>query len=342
VQDLNDLLYFAAVVTHGGFAPAGRALRVPKSKLSRRVAGLEARLGVRLLERSTRRFRVTEVGRAFHRHCESILAEVEAAEGAVARVRAEPAGLVRLSCPIAMAGGSLAAVLPAFLAAHPQVRVQVLATDRRIDLIEERVDLALRVRTSLEGDAQLIRRILGTSRARLVAAPRLLAECGAPAAPAELVDWPTLAHGPEVEAGEEAVAAWTLTRVAPGRGSPGEGGKRRGGKGQGGEGQGRDSAPLGARLALRPRLTSGDFGLLLQAACAGLGVALLPEDICAPALADGRLLPVLPDWHAGEATCHLVFTARRGLLPAVRALVDHLVATLPAALARGEDARAAG
>lgn len=328
MQDLNDLLYFAAVVAHGGFAPAGRALRVPKSKLSRRVAGLEARLGVRLLERSTRRFRVTEVGRAFHRHCETILAEAEAAESVVARLRAEPAGLVRLSCPIAMAGGSLAAVLPAFLAAHPQVRVQVLATDRRIDLIEERVDLALRVRTSLEGEAQLIRRILGSSRARLVAAPRLLAERGAPAAPAALAGWPVLAHGPEVDRGEEAPADWTLTRAAPNNGS---------GKGRGpGNGEGAESL----RLTLRPRLTSGDFGLLLQAACAGLGVALLPEEICAPALADGRLLPVLPEWHADEATCHLVFTARRGLLPAVRALIDHLVATLPAALAEGEDGRA--
>lgn len=301
MQDLNDLRYFAAVVEHGGFAPAGRALKLPKSKLSRRVAGLEERLGVRLLERSTRRLRVTDVGQAFHRHCAAMLAEAAAAEDAVARLHSEPRGLVRISCPIALAQSVMAVLLPRFLADYPQVRLQLLATNRRIDLVEERVDLALRVRSNLEGDAALIRRPLGTSRTWLVAAPRLLAELGAPADPAELQRFPTLS--PSEEEGPD---SWTLLHAVDGRSE---------------------------RVTLTPRLASSDFTLLHQAACEGLGIALLPDQICERALREGRLLQALPDWQGGEGLYHLVYTARRGLLPAVRALIDHLVAGFPSLLA---------
>src|SRR5580704_8695159 len=139
MRDLNDLSFFAAVVTNGGFSAASRALDIPKSRISRRVAALENQLGVRLLERSTRRFSVTEVGQDVYRHARAAMAEAEAIEDVAARLKAEPQGLVRVSCPQG-ADRILATELPGFLQRHPQLRVQVLVSNRRVDLIEEGVD----------------------------------------------------------------------------------------------------------------------------------------------------------------------------------------------------------
>lgn len=299
MQDLNDLIYFAAVVRHRGFAPAARALNVPKSKLSRRMARLEDRLKVRLLERSTRRFRVTDVGMDLFRHCENIAAEVEAAEDAVAQVRSEPSGLVRLSSPFDFNLPILAQILPGFLNAHPRVRLQIIATSRRIDLIEERVDVALRVRTKLDTDPDLTMRVLGHSRIILVASPDFIRKNGMPASPDGIAALPTISMSEQAGAD-----CWELT------------------------------AADGRKLAIRnePRLSSSDLNLLLGAACSGLGLALLPDRICRRAIVDGELVHVLPAWSAGEATIHLVFTSRRGLLPAVRAFIDYLAGELPKAL----------
>jgi len=171
VQDLNDLYLYAAVVRHGGFAPAARALGAPKSKLSKRVARLEERLGVRLIERSTRKFRVTDTGQAFFQQVEAGLADLEAAEAVAAQAQAEPKGLVRVSCPPGLTQNMMAAVLPGFLTAHPQVTVQLLVIGRRVDVIEEPVDVALRVRERLDSDPNLTMRTLGASRLVLAASP---------------------------------------------------------------------------------------------------------------------------------------------------------------------------
>src|SRR5690242_15989653 len=137
MQDLNDLLYFAEVVDHGGFAAAGRSLGVPKSKLSRRVAELEARLGVRLLQRTTRKLSLTQAGEQYHRHCVAMREQAEAADEAVARVQTEPRGTVRVTCPVTLAQSTIGVVVPRFLAQHPQVRIEMLVTNRVIDLVQE-------------------------------------------------------------------------------------------------------------------------------------------------------------------------------------------------------------
>jgi DNA-binding transcriptional LysR family regulator len=122
MQDLNDFYYFAEVVAHGGFAAAGRALNIPKSKLSRRIAQLEQRLDARLIERSTRRFRVTEVGQAFYERCRTLLMDAESAEAVVAEARGEPQGVVRFSCPIGLVE-PLQPLIAAYLEDHPKVRL---------------------------------------------------------------------------------------------------------------------------------------------------------------------------------------------------------------------------
>lgn len=292
-DDLNDYAYFAQVVTHGGFAAAGRVLREPKSKLSRRIAALEARLGARLIERSSRRFRVTDVGQAFYERCRAMMGEAEQAAALVIEAQAEPHGRVRFSCPTGLVE-ILSQILPVFLARYPRVRLQLVATDRAVDLIEERIDLALRVRVALTSDAALTMRTLGTSARILVASPQMASRIGGDIA--MLARLPTLGTGDEIGDVE-----WLLERE--------------------------DGATH--RLRHEPRMNCGDFSAVRAAAVDDLGIALLPDHVCTAALREGRLVHVLPQWRAQIGIVHLVFTTRRGLPPAVRALIDHLAATFP-------------
>lgn len=292
-EDFNDYAYYADVVAHGGFAAASRAIREPKSKLSRRVAGLEARLGVRLIERSSRRFRVTEVGQAFYERCRAMVGEAEMAAALVAAAHAEPRGLIRFSCPT----GLIEVVQPIvadFLVRYPRVRLQLLAMDRAADLIDDRIDLALRVRVELTSDAALTMRSLGYSSRILVGSPQMASRLGGHIA--ALAGQPTLGTSDEI--GE---IEWPLEH---------------------------DDGAI-HRLRHEPRLTCSDFAAVRAAAVADLGVALLPDHVCASALESGQLVHLLPEWHAQRGIIHLVFTTRRGLPLAVRALIDHLAAHFP-------------
>lgn len=289
MQDLNDLFYFSEVVAHGGFAAAGRALRLPKSKLSRRVAQLEERLGARLIERSSRRFQVTDIGQAFHAHCRTALAAAERAEAVVAAAQAEPRGTIRFSCPTGLTE-LMARTVPDFLRRHPRVNLRLISIDRPVDLIAERIDVALRVRVALDSDAALTMRSLARSRRILLASPVL-------ANTLDTQDIAALASLPTVSS-NEAPGAVTWTLQGPG---------------------GRTHT-----LSHEPRLASGDFAAVREAALAGLGVALLPDHACAEALRTGQLVRLFPDWHGQEGIVHLVFTTRTGLPPQVRAWIDHL------------------
>jgi DNA-binding transcriptional LysR family regulator len=290
-MDLNDYAFFAEVVKHGGFAPAGRALNMPKSKLSRRIAGLEARLGVRLIERSSRRFRVTDLGQSFYARCRAMLEEAEQAEALLAQAQSEPRGRVRFSCLRGMVE-VLSPGLPAFLKRYPKVKLQMIPTDHAVDLIAERIDVALRVRVELTSDASLTMRTLGRSRRILVASPALVS-MACQGGIATLADLPTLASADE--AGD---ISWDL------------------------------SGPDDERRTIRhePRMACGDLAALREAAAAGLGVALLPDHVCREDLATGRLARAFPGWGGPQGIVHIVFTTRRGLPPAVRAFIDHLAA----------------
>lgn len=297
MQDLNDLYYYSIVVEKGGFAAAGRALDIPKSRLSRRIAQLEERLGVRLLQRSTRRFAVTDAGQRFYRHCQTVIAEAQAAEEAVAEMTTEPRGLVRVSCPVSITQNVMTEILPEFCEKYPQVRILMLSTNRRIDLINEGVDIAIRVRFKLDTDADLVLRTFGRSSARLVASPAYLDKHGRPNGPDELSRYATISIS-ELEN-----QSWEFS--------------------------GADGATH--RLEHQPRIMCGDFPLVLAAAARGLGIALLPESVCARAVAAGELEVLLPEWSPPEGIVHCVFPSRRGLLPAVRALIDWLAEKMPIA-----------
>lgn len=307
LPDLNDLYFFAAVVEHGGFSAASRAINVPKSRLSKRVSQLEDGLGVRLLQRTTRRFVVTEAGERFYRHCQAMLAEARAATDDVAALRAEPSGAVRLSCPVSLAQSLLAPLLPAFLARYPQVQLRVLSSNRRVDVIGEGFDVAIRVRDKLDTDAELVARQFCSSRVVLVASPAFLETHGNPHAPQELASLPVLSSFEQ-----EGEQAWELY----------------------------DSACQRTTVPVRPRLVSGEFRVLIEAALQGVGIAWVPEQTCAEELRSGRLRVVLPEWGLPQGILHMVYPSRRGMLPAVRALVDFLAAALDAQA--GPGGRAAG
>ncbi len=302
-QDLNDIFYFSAVVSHGGFSAAARALNVPKSKLSKHVMALERRLGVRLIERSTRRFQVTDLGREFHRHCEAILAGVEEAEALVARAKSEPHGILRISCPVGLAPHVMAHTLPDFMKAYPRLRLQVMVTNRRIDLIEERVDIAFRIRSKLDADASLTMRTLGHSQHLLVASPAFVSAHSASLTIEGLGELPTLSFNENAEQD-----TWHLKH--------------------------KDGRTM--EVTHRPVLCCGDFAIITEAAAAGLGVALVPDNHCTSALKEGRLVQILPEWMGSDGIVHLVFTSKRGLLPATRAFIDHAVKTLPGLLAQAK------
>jgi DNA-binding transcriptional LysR family regulator len=292
--DFNDLRYLAAIVDHGGFSAAARIMNVPKSRLSRRITALEDHLGVRLLERSTRHLALTEIGRQVYEHASAAVIEAEAVEEAALRMQSEPRGLVRLSCPLGLQH-LIAARLPAFLAAHPKLRMLITVSDRRIDLVHEGVDVAIRVRERLDTDADLQMRKIGLSERILVAAPGFIERCG------PLVDLAGLENMPLLSQQEHAgVCSWNLT------GSDG----------------------TSSIVSFEPRFASGSFELLLSAASAGMGIALLPVANCEAHLAAGKLIRVLPDWAGTDGILHVIFTSRRGMLPGVRAVVEFLCEAL--------------
>jgi len=297
--DLNDLRYFALVAEHGSFSAVERLVHVSKSRLSRRISTLEEQLGARLLQRSTRRLALTEAGRALQSHAAAMLVEADAAQQAVAQLRAEPAGTLRLTCPVVMAQYHLAPLLARFMHQHPKVRIELDATDRLVHLIDEHVDIALRVRSAQQLEPGFVARRLATAHMVLVASPRLLGR-RRPRRPDQLAELPTLAalrDGPEQH--------WTMVS-------------------SGGE---------AARITHRPRLLCSDFAVQYQAALEGVGIALLPLRIVAPALMDGRLARVLPEWGTPAEDIHALVPTRRGMLPSVRALLDFLAAELPSILA---------
>jgi DNA-binding transcriptional LysR family regulator len=289
--DLNDLFYFAEVVTHGGFAAAGRALRLPKSKLSRRVAQLEQRLGARLIERSSRRFRVTDLGRQYFKHCREGLEAMQRAESAITDARNEPRGILSFSVPTGLVE-LLSPIVGSFLQRYPRVDLRMLAIDHTVDLIAEKIDVALRVRAALDSDATLTLRTLAHSRRTLFASPAVANLIHSP-------DISMLAKLPTLSTNEtDGPVTWEL--------------------------EGPDGAT--EHVAHQPRLACGSFRAVKDAAIAGLGVALLPDHSCFEDLRSGALVRVFPGWHGQTGIVHLVFTTRRGLPLHVRTWIDHLAA----------------
>jgi DNA-binding transcriptional LysR family regulator len=299
MQDLNDMVYFAEVAERGGFAAAGRALGIPKSRLSRRVAELETQLGVQLLQRSTRSLSLTPAGELYLRHCAAMRDAAQAAGEAVAQVQTEPRGTVRISCPVTLAHSSLGCLLPKFMSRYPAVRVEMMVINRPVDPIEEGVDIALRVRPVIENSATLVAKSFGVSRGLLVASRDLVRMRGPIEKPEDLTRLESVAMSTSGDGRQ----SWHL------------------------------EGPKGASYVHHhwPRYVAGDLATLVFAVVGGIGASVLPDYMCSPYIRSGELVELLPGWGPPPGICHAMFPARRALVPAVRKLIDFLTENLDGA-----------
>lgn len=292
---LAGFAVFAAVVEAGSFTRAAAALGMTPSAVSKAVGRLEARLGARLLNRTTRRLGLTEAGQSFHDRCLRILAEAEEAERAVSALQRAPHGTLRVNAPVIFGMEYLAGVLPDFMARYPEVTVELSLNDRYVDLVEEGYDVAVRI--GRLAPSSLMARKLCDSRHVVCAAPAYWARHGRPAHPAELARHPCLLYS-YLSTGDE----WRF--------------------------DGPDG-PVGIRVSGPLRSNNGE--VLRTAAVAGRGVALLPLFSCWRDLETGRLEPALTQYVSPPGGIYAVWPHDRRPLAKVRAFVDFLVAGLPRA-----------
>lgn len=291
MEDLNTLYYFTQVVEHGGFAPAGRALDMPKSKLSRRIAELEERLGVRLLHRTSRHCSLTEIGQEYYQRCVAMRVEAESAAEVIERNRSEPRGLVRLACPTTLLNSWVGPMLTRYMLKYPLVELYIESTNRRVDILHEGFDIALRVRFPPLENTDMVMKVLGASTQCLVGHPDFLAQLPKDFTPADLGQLPSLHWG-----GSQREYQWELL--------------------------GADDNKL--VIPHRPRIVTDDLIALRHGAVAGVGIAHMPRIAVREDLAAGRLVEMLPGWTPKCGIVHAIFPSRRGLLPSVRTLIDFL------------------
>ncbi|SAL52482.1 LysR family transcriptional regulator [Caballeronia udeis] len=296
-SDLNDLYLFAQVIEHRGFTAAGEALGISKSHISRRITGLEAKLGVRLLHRTSRRLGLTDAGEELYTHCRAMIAEAQAGEEAVRRRTAEPTGLVRASMSVAITDVVLAKLLPRFMLRYPKVRLAIEASNRQVDLVEEHVDVVIRGLSFDVELSSLVQAPLGTARWGLVASPAYLARIGVIGAPDALPHDDLLIY-------ESISKPVTVLRLIGANGDV-------------------------STQTIQPRLQSDNIAALKEAALAGLGIASLPLYACTREIEVGTLCVVLPEFRSREGRLAVLFPTRRGMMPAVRAFVDFLKDELP-------------
>lgn len=291
--NLNDLHLFVQAVDSGSFTAAARHLGIPKSTVSKRVAELEGRLGVRLIQRTSRSFALTELGREFFQHAQASIIEAEMAEGIVRRHLAEPAGTVRLTASVPTAQFTLTEHLPGLTARYPKLRLSVHVTDRFVDIVQEGFDIALRSHRGPLPDSALVQRKLASHPFLILASPDYISAYGQPRRPEELAEHATIMTSLTEN-------QWRLTSD------------------HGGE----------AAVTLQSVMAADEPYVLMEMAAAGLGITCLPTSVCRKALAEGRLVRVLPDWTAGSIETTILMPHRRGQLPAVRAVVDFLAERL--------------
>lgn len=282
--ELAAISVFLRVVQSGSFSAAARQLAMPKSTVSRKVSELEAHVGARLLQRTTRKLGLTDVGRIFYEHAVRIAAEVDEAAQAVGQMQAAPRGLLRVTAPLAF--GMLGPIVAEYLRKHPEVQVELACTDRQVDLVEERFDIA--IRAGKLADSSLTARVIGTITRVLVAAPQYCKQNGTPRTPAELAQHACLVFG----AGA-APNVWTL-----------ESGDKR------------------VDVRVVPRLTLNDPEILLGVALSGVGIALMPEFVCGQDIKHKRLRRVLPDWCSSSTPVHAVYPTARLLSPKASAFIE--------------------
>jgi DNA-binding transcriptional LysR family regulator len=283
-MDLNEIVVFARVAQTGSFTTAAAELGMPKSTVSRKIGDLEARLKSRLLQRTTRKLSLTDVGRTYYDYCARIVSEIEDAERAVSSLQEAPRGLLRVTAGTSSA--FLGPIVADFLKRYPEVRLELSCSGRIVDLIEERFDLGIRAGSL--ADSTLVARNLGTVKWFFVATPAYLKKRGRPKSPDDLKEhdcllFGTVSSGLRLESGDRS-----------------------------------------AQVSLSPRMLVNDMDILRECAMSALGIALLPAFQCVEDLRGAKLERVLRDWNVPPTPIHVVYPTARHVSPKVKAFVDHL------------------
>lgn len=296
--DLSDFLFFVNIVDNGGFMAASRALGVPKSTLSQRMMKLETGLEVRLLIRSSRHVGMTDAGRDFYRHAVAVLREADMAQTIVRQRLAEPSGVVRCTAGVATMHFGLSDIIASFLAKYPKVGLIAHSTDRFVDIIKENFDVAIRGHSEPLPDSDLVQRTLAKTNIKLFAGVNYLSVHGEPAGPGDLET-----HRAVCMMRETFPGTWRLRHVR--------------------------QEQEDIVVTLDARLVSEDVWTLQKAAIQGIGVVALPPYVCEDAVRGGLLQPILPEWTLGPAIMTALLPYRQGMLPSVRAFLDHLGEEVP-------------
>ncbi|CAA9309234.1 MAG: Probable transcription regulator protein of MDR efflux pump cluster [uncultured Lysobacter sp.] len=293
-RDLNDTLVFVKVVEHGSFISAARALRLPKTTVSRKVQDLETRLGAQLLHRTTRKLGLTEAGNIYFEHCQRISRELDEAESAVSQLQGGPRGWLRITAPYSIGITWIAPLLGDFHALHPEVRVEMVLTNEPLDLIDKEIDVALRI--GHLADSNLVARRLGTFRSQVYASPNYIARHGEPLHPDDLQHHRGLTFSKHRRNG---AYYWPL--------SDGE---------------------RSVDFRVDPVLVANDPGFLTGALICGEGLMLTSDVTVKAYVEQGLVQRVLAGWVGPEFHCNAVFPKGRVQSPKVRAFVDFLVERL--------------
>lgn len=289
--DLNQLYYFAKIVEYGGISEASKHLRIPKSKLSRHLAALEEELGVRLIHRTTRHFSVTDIGQTYYAHCQAMLEKAEVAQASILEAHSKPRGLIRITCPITLLHLSMEDMIASFLTQNPEVDMIVDATNRRVDLVHEGVDIALRVLKPPFEDSEYVMKRLGFREQVLVASPTLLAEGTGINSPNDLLNYPSMAHSQYKDRNQwEFLDHYNNTTIIP----------------------------------FNPKFMTTDLSLLKKAALNGIGITKMPLMVIQDEINNGQLIRLLPEWQFQDEVIHAVYPSRRGVIPAIRSFLNHL------------------
>ncbi|MEG0489555.1 MAG: LysR substrate-binding domain-containing protein [Acinetobacter sp.] len=292
MHSFDDYFYFYLVVKHGGFSAASEASNITKSKLSRRILDLESKFNIRLIERSTRHFKVTSLGQEFYEACCKVIAEVECAENVLLRQKSEPQGLIKISCPTVMMHFQIRSLLNQFLKTYPKVEIELELTSRRVDLIHDDIDLAIRTNFQSNEDSNLIVRDVIKTVHCLVASPALLMNKKIEYFP-ELHEFPSI-----VLATQKQQYAWHLSHLQHNE---------------------------EVNIPLTPRIKSNDLAGVYYAVKDGLGIADLPYLSVEEDIKKGDLIHILPEWCSNMGTVQLVYASRKGQRLAMEKLIETLV-----------------
>ncbi|QDG76286.1 LysR family transcriptional regulator [Labrenzia sp. PHM005] len=285
---LTDMAVFAAVVEQNGFTTAAETLNMSKSNVSRRISALEDRLNLKLIHRTTRKIGVTESGRLYYEYCARLVAEGRAADAAMMAMTSSPSGLLNISLPETLGRSFILPLLPKFLENHPNIRLNVTFCNRKVDLIEERCDVAVR-KGAIEDDT-LCAVPLGASSQFLFAAPAYLKTSDVIQNPSDLEKHAFIAS--RTGFGPMKVDLRETSEVVS--------------------------------VTLLPRIGVRDHEAVLSLALAGMGVALLPAWLAREHVVSGELEEVLPKWRGPSVDFNAVFHPHRGMAPSLRVFIDFL------------------